>query len=95
MASDTCIPLLLQTHDWSTPTSSKKESDDSPIADDAANVLYELRGPIEDTADAGILRDKMGFSYRQLLGELMYAYVVARPDIGLVVFVFSILINSL
>ena len=24
----------------------------------------------------------MGYSYRSLLGEIMYAYVVARPDIG-------------
>jgi hypothetical protein len=85
MASDTCIRLLLQTHDWSTPTSSKKESDDSPIADDAAKMLYELRGPMEDTADAGILPDKMGFSYRQLLGEPMYAYVVVRPELGFAV----------
>ena len=85
MACDTYICRLLQTHDWLTPTSSKEESDASPITDDAAKMLYELRGPMEDTADAGVLRDKMGFSYRQLLGELMYAYVVARPDIGFAV----------
>jgi hypothetical protein len=24
----------------------------------------------------------MGFSYRTLLGEILYAYVTARPDIG-------------
>ena len=28
------------------------------------------------------LEKKMGFSYRCLLGELMYAYVTCRPDIG-------------
>ena len=85
VACDTYIRRLLQTHDWLEPASSKEESDASPITDDAAKTLYGLRGPMEDTAEAGILRDEMGFSYRQLLGELMYAYVVARPDIGFAV----------
>ena len=29
-----------------------------------------------------LLASKYGFSYRTLLGELLYAYVTCRPDIG-------------
>jgi len=36
----------------------------------------------EGTAEHGALADKMGFSYRTLLGELLYAYITCRPDIG-------------
>ena len=35
------------------------------------------------------LEDKYGFAYRTLLGELMYAYVTCRPDIGYAVITLS------
>jgi hypothetical protein len=39
-------------------------------------------GPLESTAEHHLLAKQMGFSYRQVLGEIMYACVVCRVDIG-------------
>jgi hypothetical protein len=63
VACDTYIRRLLQTQDWLAASSDKEESDASPITDDAAKMLYELRGPMEDTDEASSLREKIGFSY--------------------------------
>jgi hypothetical protein len=41
-----------------------------------------LQGPSEGTPEHKDLERKAGFSYRQVLGELIYAYVVCRVDIG-------------
>ena len=60
VACDRNICHLLKTHNLSTSTLSKEESED------AAKMLYKLRGQTEETADAGILCGKMSFSYRQL-----------------------------
>jgi hypothetical protein len=85
VACNTYIDRLLQTHDWQDAEQLTAYRDVTPVVDELAKTLYDLTGPAEDSADHKILRDKMGFSYRQLLGELMYAYVVARPDIGFAV----------
>jgi hypothetical protein len=38
--------------------------------------------PAEDSAEHRALEKEMGFGYRQVLGELTYAYVVGRVDIS-------------
>ena len=48
---------------------------------DAISFLY-TDSPAEDSDEHAALVDKWKFSYRSLLGELMYAYVTCRPDIG-------------
>ena len=85
VACDTYIGRLLQTHDWQDPELLAPYRDAAPVVDELAKTLYDLEGPAEDSTAHKALREKMGFSYRQLLGELMYAYVVARPDIGFAV----------
>ena len=44
--------------------------------------IYKESGPKEGTARHKALEDSVGFSYRTLLGELMYAMITCRPDIG-------------
>ena len=39
-------------------------------------------GPPEHSPEGLMLAQQSGFNYRVLLGELMYAYAVSRPDIG-------------
>ena len=83
LSCETFIDRLLQTHGWqcsAADTSSKAPS--SPITEDLVKKLKHLRGPAEGTAEHKALQDTMNFSYRQLLGELMYAYVVCRVDIA-------------
>ena len=48
-------------------------------------IVKHVNGPKEGTAEHLIhlaLETKAGFAYRTLLGEMMYAYVSCRPDIG-------------
>jgi hypothetical protein len=47
--------------------------------------LQLLQGPAEDTKEHSALESTMGFSYQQVLGELIYAYVVCGLDIGFAV----------
>ena len=44
---------------------------------------------MENTPEAAALADKHGFSFRTLLGELLYAYTTCRPDIGYAVVTLS------
>ena len=48
-----------------------------------------LKGPAEGSADHKNLEREIGFSYRQVLGELIYAYIVCRLDIGYAVVLLS------
>ena len=54
----------------------------TPLPSDCIDLMYSEIGPKEGTAHHTALEKKMGFSYRNLLGELMYAYMTCRFDIG-------------
>jgi hypothetical protein len=47
--------------------------------------LALLSGPEESHPDHAALEHRLGFGYRQVLGELTYAYVICRLDIGFAV----------
>ena len=53
-----------------------------PISLDCIDKMYTEMGPKEGTAHHTTLEKKARFSYRTLLGELMYAYIICRCDIG-------------
>jgi hypothetical protein len=44
--------------------------------------MHTTPGFAEHAVEHTTLASKMGFSYRTLLGELLHAYITARPDIG-------------
>ena len=69
---------------WDIPSPHEAISEHKAIPFSAKVVpsLDKEQGPLEDTQEPANLADKQGFSYRSLLGELMYAYVTCRPDIG-------------
>jgi hypothetical protein len=48
-------------------------------------ALSTLTGPTESSPDHATISKQAGFSYRQVLGELIYAYVICRLDIGFAV----------
>lgn len=85
------IERVLRTHDWETSTSPAKNEYkiQSPLPVDAIPSLYATTGPTEGTDGHQALIAKHGFSYRTLLGELLYAYVTCRPDIGYAVITLS------
>ena len=77
------ISRVLKTHGWSTPdarTTDPKRM--TPLPHDCDKDIYFVSGPAEHTTAHAELAQSHGFSYRSLLGELMYAYVTCRPDIG-------------
>jgi len=82
LGCDTYISRLLQTHGWEAPVASAPDKDGPPITDAIVKSLSLLDAPAEGTSGHKTIEESAGFSYRQLLGALMYAYVVARPDIG-------------
>ena len=82
------ISRLLTSHKWSTP-SATPSTNPSPLPTDAINQIYTHVGPDEGTPAHAALSAKHGFSYRGLLGKLLYAYITARPDIGYAVVTLS------
>jgi len=76
------IDRVLTTHVWSKPSPPIPTKPSAPLPVDAVTSLYAHQGPPENTAEHAALVAKYGFAYRTLLGELLYAYVTCRPDIG-------------
>ena len=52
------------------------------MSPDYITKMYSEEGFRENTPAHLALERHYGFGYRNLLGELMYAYVSSRPDIG-------------
>ena len=66
---------MLQTHGWD----SAKTQDDSkivPLSPASVTELQTLKGPPEKSVEAKAIAAQNGFSYRNILGELIYAYVI-------------------
>jgi hypothetical protein len=62
----------------------------APLSTKTLNLLQSQQsGPVEGTKEHEELQLKSGFSYRTLLGEMMFAYVSCRPDIGYAVTLMS------
>ncbi len=80
----TYLENMIGTHGWE--ASRRQEEKDPkklvPMNPATAARLMNLEGPIEKSPEAKALIEQFGFSFRQLLGELIYAYVICRPDIG-------------
>ena len=78
------INRVLKIHEWDNPSPQEATSEHNAIPFSAKVVpsLYKEQGPFEDTQEHADLEDKPGFSYRSLLGKLIYAYFTCRPDIG-------------
>jgi hypothetical protein len=86
LSCETYINRLLSTHGWETPSPNSSDRPDLvPLHPDVAARVALLVGPAEGTPEHHDLAQKVGFSYRQLLGELIYAYVIIRIDIGFAV----------
>ena len=72
---------VLKSHAWEKKSKSSRRHT-SPHPKNAIQEMYETTGPSEETKEHQQLVDDFHFSFRSLLGELMYAYVTCRPDIG-------------
>ena len=77
------IDRVIRAHGWNQPGDDEIQSrPTSPLPDKALDNIFKEQGPIEGSKEYKALQKRMGFAYRTLLGELLYAYVTCRPDIG-------------
>ena len=54
----------------------------APLPHDCIKQMYKTVGLPEGSIEHRVLEKSIGYSYRTLLGECMYAYITCRPDIG-------------
>jgi hypothetical protein len=87
LSCEVYLRRILQTHGWEAPGTRESDRHDSvPLSADVMNNIASLTSPDEPSPDHKLLEKKAaGFSYRQVLGELTYAYVICRLDIGFAV----------
>ena len=79
------ISKILTHHGW-LEYMEKAQNRPIPMRNDAKyiNEIETSKGP-EDESMKAELEKRMGFSYRQAIGELLYAMVTCRPDISIAV----------
>ena len=84
------IDRIVRSHGWDKDLTFGNTTDcpTSPLADNCIHQLHESfigtegGGFKEGTKQHKDLEDEMGFAYRTVLGELMFAYVCCRLDIA-------------
>jgi hypothetical protein len=83
LSCSTYIKRVLQTHGWEKPAAHDPDRHDSvPLSADSCKLLSTLEGPLEGTQEHRALESEVSYSYHQVLGEIVYAYVVCHLDIG-------------
>jgi Reverse transcriptase (RNA-dependent DNA polymerase) len=85
ISCESYIDKLLTHYGWSAAGS--RDDAVQPIEPLPSSTLQQMfadydSSPLPGTPAAAALESAAGFSFRSVLGALMYAYVVARPDIG-------------
>jgi hypothetical protein len=82
------IERLVVSHGWNTTndtTDSNCHNNSKPREPLSHTLILQIDkdvGPPEHSPEGQALIRERGFKYRQLLGELMYAYIICRLDIG-------------
>jgi hypothetical protein len=89
VSSTSYIHRLLKTHGWDTPIDPSRSPPREPLPPDSYTFLFNSVGPPEGSKAADALATEFGYTYRGLLGELMFPYVTSRVDIGLAINVLS------
>jgi Reverse transcriptase (RNA-dependent DNA polymerase) len=84
------IERLVAAHGWDTTIDtpdSHYHNNSQPREPLSASLIQQIDkdiGPPESSPEGQHIARLRGFKYRQLLGELMYAYIICRLDIGYV-----------
>ncbi len=90
MSCESFINHVLQTHGWNQPSPNEKDQHDiALISPEMIDKLQQLKGSTEGTTEHKQIEKDVGFSYFQVLGELIYEYIVCHVDIGYAVVVLS------
>jgi len=77
------INKILLSHGWTNPGPKEPNRHNMvPLSPDAVERLQRLVGPLEGTKEHTEIEAKPNFSYRGLLGELLYAFIIIHIKIG-------------
>jgi len=74
----TYLQKLASVHGWDTTSSKHIE----PVHPDAVKQLESTCGPPIDLDAGKLLMTHNGFNYHAVIGKIVYAYVLCRPDFG-------------
>jgi hypothetical protein len=80
ISSDSYIHRLLKTHGWDTPVDTTS-APRKPLPPDSYTILYNSVGPPKGSKAANVLMTEFRYTYRGLLGKLMFPYVTSCVDI--------------
>ena len=85
ISCESYIDKLLAHYGWT--AAGTRDTDSKPIEPIASSTLQQMfveyaAAPLNGSPESVSIETEAGFSYRSVLGALIYAYVVARPDIG-------------
>jgi Reverse transcriptase (RNA-dependent DNA polymerase)./Integrase core domain. len=81
----TYIRKLQTAHGWNEVSKKPLE----PISPNKVKELESTEGPPVDSKEGKALQKLNGFNYRGVVGEIVYAYIVAHPDYGFAVALLS------
>ena len=81
-SAESYIDRMMQTHGWNAPGKQETKSNPVPFKDSVVNQLMKLQGTPEKSPKAKQLAIDNSFSYWNILGELIYAYVICHLNIG-------------
>ena len=77
------IDKILLSHGWTEPGPKEPNCHDMvPLSPDAVDRLQHLVGLPEGSKEHSEIEQKLRFSYRGLLGELLYAFITIHVEIG-------------
>jgi len=81
------IRVLCKTHGWETPSRTNPDNTNSvPLRPcDTGDRLQTLVGPEDGSKEHKALEKQHGFGYRNVLGEVIFAYVACCGDISFAV----------
>ena len=84
LSVESYIRRLLKAHGWDNPSPRESSNKPKPPSHESvvANLFNLAAGPVENTPKHKALEAEQGFRYRSVLGEILFAYELCRPDIG-------------
>jgi len=77
------IDKVLLSHGWNEPSPNESSCHDIiPLSPNAVTCLQGLIGPLEGSKEHAEIEKKAKFSYRGLLGELLYSFIIIHVGIS-------------
>jgi len=96
ISCESFIDWVLQMHGWDKVLPvDKGQCNIAPISTKSVDKLQQLKGPMEGCTYHKNLEKEMGFGHWQVLGELIYVYIVCQFDIGYAVYYYLALLLPL